>query len=81
MDFLSIMAPIYRTAMEVLFLNTFATFEAWMLLLCLLSIAGFYLFDGYQFLRNVFFVFFPKKLQTPPPETPTELSDIHTNPE
>lgn len=58
--------------MEALFSTQLASYEAWIMLLCILVFIGIYLFDGITFVRKVIDVFTPK-----PPILPavTEASD------
>jgi hypothetical protein len=58
--------------MEALFSTQLASYEAWIMLLCILVFIAIYIFDGITFIRKVIDVFTPK-----PPILPvvTETSD------
>jgi hypothetical protein len=47
-------------SMEALFSTQLASYEAWIMLLCILVFIGIYLFDGITFVRKVIDVFTPK---------------------
>jgi len=58
--------------MEVFFSATFASYEAWIMVLCLLVFIGIYVFDGIAFVERVYRVLRPTQTQPIIPEIPSE---------